>query len=255
METKFRPTGKKISSHKISLEPPDSPPPIWPPFRRIAVQLDLLILLTCICFVPLFHICILPISFFWFVQSNILSNIDNVMALFITVFPLIGRWDLHSLQLILSIICIFRWDLWNMNVMPSPITLSTFRPQGRMTQNQPQNFSDSRASPQLAVGVHDFGSPLQKQRIPANYPVHRNASEKFSFQSHRNWTLLSPSMACTKPNQTTPPWTIGHHKLHCILNHKQQILCQYWYHMAANFHQMVVLCVKSTHVCCKCNGN
>ena len=56
--------------------------------------------------------------------------------------------------------------------------------------------------PQLAVGVHDFGSPLQKQRIPANYPVHRNASEKFSFQSHRNWTLLSPSMACTKPNHT-----------------------------------------------------
>ena len=100
--------------------------------------------------------------------------------------------------------------------------------------------------PQLAVGVHDFGSPLQKQRIPANYPVHRNASEKFSFQSHRNWTLLSPSMACTKPNQTTHPWTIGHHKLHCILNHKQQILCQYWYHMAANVHQTVVLCVKST---------
>ena len=40
--------------------------------------------------------------------------------------------------------------------------------------------------PQLAVGVHDLGSPLQKQRIPANYPVHRNASEKFCFQSHRN---------------------------------------------------------------------
>ena len=95
VKSRFRPTGEKISSHKISLEPPDSPPPIWPPFWRIAVQLDLLILLTCICFVPLFHIFILPISFFWFVQSNNLSNIDNVMALFITVFPLIGRWDLQ----------------------------------------------------------------------------------------------------------------------------------------------------------------
>ena len=105
-----------------------------------AALLDLLILSTCICFVPISHICILPISFFYFVQCNILYSIVNVMALFITVFPLIGRWDLHSLQLILSIICIFRWDLWNMNVMPSPITLSTFRPQGRMTQNQPQNF-------------------------------------------------------------------------------------------------------------------
>ena len=28
--------------------------------------------------------------------------------------------------------------------------------------------------PQLHVGVHDFGSPVQKQRISTNYPVHVN---------------------------------------------------------------------------------
>jgi len=55
---------------------------------RLAEQSDFLILLTCICFVPIFLICILPISYFWFVQCNIWSNIVNVMALLITVFPL-----------------------------------------------------------------------------------------------------------------------------------------------------------------------
>ena len=112
---------KKISSRKISLEPHDSPSPIWPPFWRIAVQLNLLILLTCICFVPVFHICILSISFLFLVQCYILSNIVNVMALFVTVFPLFRRWDLQSLQLILSIICILgeTCEIWTSCRRPS----------------------------------------------------------------------------------------------------------------------------------------
>ena len=48
---------------------------------------------------------------------------------------------LQSLQLTSSpIICIFRWDLWKMNAVPSPITFVSFRPQGRITQSQPLNF-------------------------------------------------------------------------------------------------------------------
>ena len=47
---------------------------------------------------------------------------------------------LQSLQLTSPIICIFRWDLWKMNAVPSPITFVSFRPQGRITQSQPLNF-------------------------------------------------------------------------------------------------------------------
>ena len=47
----------KFSSHIIALGPPDRHPPIWPPFWRLKVQLDLFRLLTCISFGPIFRIC------------------------------------------------------------------------------------------------------------------------------------------------------------------------------------------------------
>ena len=72
--------------------------------------------------------------------------------------------------------------------------------------------------PQLAVGVHDLCPPLQKQRIPAYYPVHHNASEKNSV-----FNSTETEHCCRHPwrvpNQTKlhpHTCTIGHHKLHCI---------------------------------------
>ena len=91
VDNAFEPIAEKFSPKIIPLEPLDPPPPIWPPLRRLAVQTDFLISLTCICFVPIFQICILPISFFWFVQCNFWSNIVNVMALLITAFSLFVR--------------------------------------------------------------------------------------------------------------------------------------------------------------------
>ena len=108
--------------------------------------------------------------------------------------------------------------------------------------------------PQLAVGVHDLCPPLQKQRIPAYYPVHHNASEKNQFSIPQK---LNTAVAIHGVYQTKPNYTPIHVQLDTtsFTAYKQQILYQYCYHMAANFHQMVALRVKSTHVCCKCNGN
>ena len=107
--------------------------------------------------------------------------------------------------------------------------------------------------PQLAVGVHDLCPPLQKQRIPAYYPVHHNASEKIQFSIPQKQTLLHHPWRV--PNQTFFLffYTLIHVQLDTtsFTAYKQQILYQYFYHMAANFHQMVALRVKSTHVCCR----
>ena len=107
---------------------------------------------------------------------------------------------------------------------------------------------------QLRIGVHDFGSPLQKQRIPANYPLHlRRLWKNCCFQLHRKWTLilLSLSMACSqnKPNQTAPPCT-SQSSLHTKPQAADFVPVMwgygYYYHMAANFHQMVVLHEKNS---------
>ena len=57
---------------------------------------------------------------------------------------------------------------------------------------------------QLAVGIHDLCPPLQKQRIPAYYPVHHNASEKnqFSIPQKLNTAVAIHGVYQTKPNYT-----------------------------------------------------
>ena len=147
-ELKSLATLKKNLSHTWSLQPPVSLHPVWPPCSsNLATSVKACCTNGFLDFLDLYLFRanisdLYPPNFILLICSMqlLVKYCQCNGSAYHCFFTFWTSGTLQSLQLTSPIICIFRWDLWKMNAMPSPITLFSFRPQGRITQSQPLNF-------------------------------------------------------------------------------------------------------------------